>query len=359
MSTSRRFEAGQLHAVTRHLLEAAGTPRPIARVTAQVLVGANVVGHDSHGVLHMPRYLTEIEKGELQPAAEPQVVKETPVSLVIEGHEGHGHYGARWGMERAIKKAKESGACTTSFASLRHMGRLGEYAEMAARAGCIGLITYGTARAGGGSTLPYGGRRGAFGTNPIAVGAPTGDRVPFIMDFATSKIAVSKVFLARNGGKDLPPDCIVDKDGNPSTNPDDYGNGGYLAGFGEHKGFAIGLLTFVLGGLSGNINAAEGWMNGTLMQVIDVEAFLPLQTYQQGLRATLDGIKETPPAEGFDEVQVPGDFESCKRAERLAGGIEVPGPIVDQLVEWGEKLGVDVDGVRASREDTDIYRDQR
>ena len=136
MSTARRFEASQLHAITRHLLEAAGTPRPIGHVTAPVLVGANVAGHDSHGVLHMPRYLREIEKGELQPAAAPQVVKETPVSLMIAGHEGHGHYIARWGMEQTIEKAKESGVCNTSFVSLRHMGRLGEYAEMAARAGC-------------------------------------------------------------------------------------------------------------------------------------------------------------------------------------------------------------------------------
>ena len=84
---------------------------------------------------------------------------------------------------------------------------------------------------------------------------------------------------------------------------------------------------------------------------------MPLQTYQQGLRATLDGIKATPPAAGFDEVLVAGDFESRNRAQRLADGIEVPGPIVDQLVEWGEKLGVNADGVRASREDIALYGD--
>ena len=175
MSPSKRLSAPGLHALIRRLLMAAATPRHIADVVAEVLVNSNLAGHDSHGVLHLPRYLKSIADAQLDAAAEPAVVRETAASLVIDGRDGHGHYAARWGMRRLLEKAAENEICRASFRRIQHMGRLGEYAEMAAREGFIGIVLYGGS---GSCTLPYGGAEGALGTNPIAAGIPTAGGPP-------------------------------------------------------------------------------------------------------------------------------------------------------------------------------------
>ena len=337
MTGSHQFTPAHLRAIVRRLYTTAGAPRHIARTVARILVNSNLRGHDSHGVLHMPRYLAEIEEGKMDPAAEPSVVKETANTLLLDGCDGAGHYTAHAAMERAIEKARTGEICRVGFRRIRHIGRLGEYAEMAAASGCIGLVVY---SGGGGRILPYGGRVGAIGTNPIAVAYPTGDDAPFVLDFATCAIAVSKMLVARSKGEDLPEGCIVDKDGQPSVNPEDYFDGGYLCSFGGHKGYAIGLFVNLLGALAGEIDAGKGRMAGTVFLVIDIDSMTPLGTYQEGVRAFLDRVKATPPADGFDEVIVPGDFEYRSQVERLENGIEVPQPVCDEIESWARKLDV-------------------
>src|SRR5262249_25736276 len=156
----------------------------------------------------------------------------------------------------------------------------------------------------GGGILPHGGLQGRLGTNPIAVGAPTGDETPFVLDFATSTIADGKIRVARSRGADLPPGCIVDRHGNPSVKTADYDDGGFLLPFGGHKGYALSLLVCLLGGLAGTFDWERGSMGGAFMQVIAVNALTELPEYQRGVRAFLDGMKATPPASGFAEVLV-------------------------------------------------------
>ena len=336
MASSRRYTPDHLRAIVRRLYAAAGAPPHIARAVAEILVHSNLRGHDSHGVLHLPRYMAEIEEGSMDPAAEPSVVKETANTLLLDGHDGPGHYTARTGMERAIDKAKAAEICRVGFRRIRHIGRLGEYAEMAARAGCVGLVVY---SGSGQRILPYGGRVGAVGTNPIAVAFPTGDDAPFVLDFATSAIAVSKMLVAQSKGENLPEGCIVDKDGQPSVDPEDYFAGGYLCSFGGHKGYAIGLFVNLLAGLAGESDG-EGGLWGTVFLVLDIDSMTPLQDYQQDVRAFLNRVKATPPAAGFDEVMVPGDFEYRAQVERREQGIEVPQPICDKIEGWAQKLDV-------------------
>ncbi|MCZ6679937.1 MAG: Ldh family oxidoreductase [Candidatus Poribacteria bacterium] len=337
MGTTHCFQASHLHAITRQLLMAASTPRHIADEVAGILINANLAGHDSHGVLRLPGYLRSIEDGGLVPAAEPAFVNETANTVRVDGGHGFGHYTARKAMERGIEKTKEAAVCGMSLVRNEHIGRLGEYAEQAARAGRIGIITYGNGGRARGSTVPFGGAKGALGTNPISVGVPTGDDTPFIVDFATSVIAGGKIQFAHSRGADLPEGAIVDKHGNPSVKTADFYDGGSLLAFGLHKGYALSLLTCLLGGLSGTFDVEQGTMRGVFMQVINIDAFTPLETYQQGVRAFLDGIKSIPPAPGFDEVLVPGDFEQRSRLQRLADGIEVPDATYQQLQEWAEK----------------------
>lgn len=356
MGTTHRFQAAHLHALTRGLFTAAGAPRHIADVVAEILVNSNLTGHDSHGVLRIPAYLRGISEGRIAPAAEPKVVQETAISLLLDGNGGFGHYTARKAMDLAVQKAKQAEVCRVSFIRIGHMGRLGEYAEAAARAGCLGLLTYGSGGRNSGSTVPFGGAKGALGTNPIAIGIPTGDDTPFIIDFATSTVAEGKLQVARSKNADLPAGLIVDKHGAPSVRPADFYDGGYLLPFGGHKGYALSLLVCLLGGLSGNFNASKSAMGGMFMQVMDVSAFTSLDTYQRSVRAFLDGIKATPPAPGFAEVLVPGDFERRSRAERLTHGVELPGPICEQIREWADKLNVSLSEETVEPADVERYR---
>ena len=133
-----------------------------------------------------------------QPAAEPTFINETANTLRVDGGNGFGHYTARKAMARAIEKTKEADVCSVSLVRTGHIGRLGEYAEAAARAGCIGITTNGSGARDGGNIVPFGGASGALGTNPISVGVPTGDDTPFIIDFATSVIAGGKIMFAQS-----------------------------------------------------------------------------------------------------------------------------------------------------------------
>jgi LDH2 family malate/lactate/ureidoglycolate dehydrogenase len=324
-------------------------------VVAGILVNANLAGHDSHGVLRIPEYLRLVERGTVRVDAEPTVLEETASTLLLDGNDNFGHYTARLAMARAIEKARRSAICCVNLVRTGHIGRLGEYAEQAARAGCIGIVTVGWGQTGSGSTTPYGGARGAFGTNPIAFGVPTGDDVPFIVDYATSMVAEGKLRVARSKGEDLPEGYIVDRHGVPSVKPEDFYDGGFLLPFGNHKGYALSMLTCLLGGLSGRFDVERGTMGGAYLQVIDVAAFTPLEAYQQGVRAFLDGIRRTPPAPGFDAVLVPGDFEHRSRAQRLAHGVEVPNTIYRQIEECAGKLDVPLGEDAVSASDLERY----
>jgi uncharacterized oxidoreductase len=349
MRATHRFTADQLRSLTRRLFIAAGTPEPIAAAVTEILINANLAGHDSHGVIRIPSYLDGIEKGHIQPTAEPERVKQTAGTLLVDGRNGFGHYTAQRAMQWAIEKARWDEICCVSFIRTGHIGRLGEYAEMAAQAGCIGLVTVGGGSGTAGAILPYGGAKGRLSTNPMAVGVPTGDDTPFIIDFATSVIAAGKIMVARSKEADLPPGSIVDRQLKPSVKTADFDDGGFLLTFGGHKGYALSLLVCLLGGLAGPSQRQEGSMGGAFMQVIDVKAFTPLEEYQQGVRAFLDGIKATPPAPGFEEVLVPGDFEQRSRIQRLAHGIEVPETVVQQIGNWAGKLSVPMEIGTAER----------
>lgn len=343
MTQSNRHSASYLRRISRNLFAAAGTPDDIAAAVSEILVNANLAGHDSHGVQFVPTYLDRIEAGEIAQAARPEIVRESSTTMHVDGHLGFGHNMSRQSMQWAIDKARRAAVCCVTFENTTHIGRLGEYAEQAARAGCVTVITLGWAGSGGTQVVPFGGASCALGTNPIAVGIPTGDDAPFVIDFASSVIAGGKILVARDKGVDLPPGAVVDKDGRPSTDPSVYFDGGSLLPFGGHKGYALSLYFSLIGGLAGGFASEDSAMSGLFMQVYDVAAFSPLAEYQSQVRSVLDAVKATPPAPGFDEVLVPGDFESRSRQQRLAEGIEVPSDTFDKIEAWAEKLNVPLD----------------
>lgn len=341
-----RVDADALRAFAEELFLAAGTPSDIARRVARIVINADLSGHPSHGVFRIIGYMPAIERGHLVPDARPEILAaigaERQGAASVDAKRGWGHYAAEWSMALAIERAKETGIACVSLRNFSHIGRLGQYVEQAAAAGCIGMITLGEGGNGVGPAAPFGGTDPALLTNPFTIGAPTGDDAPFVSDFATTVVANGKIRVAREEGADLPPGAIVDKHHRPSVDPNDWFDGGQSVIFGGHKGYALSLATCLLGGLTGNFDPERRRMGGVFLAAIDVAAFQPLAEYAANVRAFLDGVTDNPPAEGFDEVLAPGEPERRSREEKLANGINVPDAVWCQLSEAAERLGVGI-----------------
>jgi uncharacterized oxidoreductase len=348
------YQPAYLHALSRRLFESAGATNEVGHIVANILVGANLTGHDSHGVLRVPTYMTRISDGIMNAGAEPTTVRESVTTLVLDGHQGPGHLTAYRAIHKAIEKARTSEICSVSFTRIEHIGRLGHYVEIAAREGFVGIAMVGRGAPNAMKVLPFGGKKGSLGTNPIAICIPTGDEVPFLLDIATSVIAEGKLQVARSKNEHVPENYIVDKNNVPTTDPNDFYNGGYLRTFGGHKGYAFSLAACLMGQLAGNYG--EGCPLGyAFMQVININAFTDLTGYQNGMRAFLNEIKKTEPADGVDEVQVPGEFEHHTRKDRLKHGIEIPDTINQQLLEWADHFKVPTNDSIITPEDKAYY----
>ena len=350
------YSAPHLQAFTGDILSASGVTAHIAEEVAEVLVGANLVGHDSHGLLRIPMYMKTMADGRMIPDAEPTGVDEKGNTVVMDGNGGNSIFTCKKATELAIERCKETGVSIVTFKRIEHIGRLGHYIKMAAQEGYVGFVTVGGGTAGKGAVLPHGSTAPTFGTNPLAWGIPTGDDTPFVLDYATSVVAEGKLRVARSKGLEVPDGTIVDKDGKPTNNPwDFYEPGGALLPFGAHKGSALLMLPCLLGTLGENYDFETGRAHGFFVMMLDVARFTDLETYQKSVRAFLDSIKATDPADGFDEVWAPGDFETHNRKRRLEEGIEVPDLILEELQEWEDRWGVELDSVVVREEDKERY----
>ncbi|MBI3329105.1 MAG: Ldh family oxidoreductase [Nitrospinae bacterium] len=323
------FTAEKLEQITSQAFHAAGTPEEDARTVAQLMVWANLVGHDSHGVIHIPRYVGQIKEGLIVPGAKPEILKETPSAAMIDGHWNFGHVVAKKGMEIAIEKARKTTIACISLANLNHIGRVGAYPTMAAQAGMAGIAC---CSSGGAARLvaPFGGRKALLATNPIAMAFPSRLDGPILLDFASSASAAGKIRLYRNRGQLLPENWIIDKEGRPSTDPNDFYAGGALLPVGGdqgHKGYALAFLIEILGGiLSRDGYAREGatrFSNGAFMIVIDINTFVPVSTLMEEIGDMTRFLKTSPPMAGVKEVLYPGEKEAKTERERHAKGIEV------------------------------------
>jgi uncharacterized oxidoreductase len=343
--------AAELRQVTETIFTAAGAPADLATEMGDALVGANLAGHDSHGVIRIPAYLRMIKEGQLDPKARPEVIKETATTALVDGKWTFGHVAAKYGTSVAIKKAKQSGTAAVSVVRCNHIGRLGQWASQAAAEDVIAMVTVGGggggSRGGGGAAAPFGGAERAFSTNPISIGMPGGETPDMLIDFATTVVAEGKLQVARAKGAPVPPGSILDKDGNPTTNAEDFYNGGMLLPFGGHKGYALAMFVEMLGGAftPGDEINGEGRRGGAVIWAVDAFAFRSKESYEQNADFVLQRIKKVKPAPGFNEVLIPGEPEANSAAERLKDGIPVADTTWQQIVEGGKSVGVDVEAL--------------
>lgn len=331
------------------LFETAGVGQREARIVARSLVGANLRGYDSHGVMRIPFYIRAIREGRVKSAQALRVERETPAVLVCDGGWGLGQVLARDLMERLIVKARTVGVACGTLRQAAHIGRVGEYSEMAAEAGLAAIICA-NGHGSGQRVAPVGGKAGRLGTNPLSIGMPGGKEGPFILDFGTSATAEGKVRVKRIAGQSVPAGWILDADGNPTTDPNKlYGDppGSILPMGGDqaYKGFGLAFMIEMLtGGLSGGQCAHPGAPPPVGNDVLFLVLAPDLLGGQRHLLAQISVlepfVRETPRREGVDRITLPGDPERDLLARRQAQGIPLDDGNWAELEKLAGELGV-------------------
>jgi hydroxycarboxylate dehydrogenase B len=345
----KTLKTADLTGFAESLFIAAGLDRHEACIVAESLVGANLRGYDSHGVMRIPFYVAAIKEGRVRPGQPLIVERETPAALVCNGNWGLGQVLSRALIERLIAKALVTGVACGTLRQAAHIGRLGEYSEIAADRGFAAIICA-NGHGRGQRVAPVGGTRGRLSTNPLSIGMPGGKEGPFILDFSTSATAEGKVRVKKIAGEPVPLGWILDPDGNPTTDPNQlYGNpaGSILPMGGDqaYKGFGLAFMIDLLtGGLSGgrcaHPDAPPPLGNDVLFIVLDPRQFGGMEHLREQIAVLEPHVRETPRRAGVDRITLPGDPERTLLARRQAEGIPLDDGNWTELVKLAETLGV-------------------
>ncbi|MFN4088942.1 MAG: malate/lactate/ureidoglycolate dehydrogenase [Alphaproteobacteria bacterium] len=349
------IDAAKLAHLVADIFRRAGCSDAEAERIGRYLVSANLVGHDSHGVVRVPRYVQQLRDGRVVADRTVAVIRETPVMAVLDGQYGFGQTVAPQAVRIGIDKAAQNGLAIVSLRHAGHVGRVGDWAELAAEAGQVSIHFVNAA----GSVLvaPFGGVDKRFSTAPFCVGVPRPGDTPLILDFATSIVAEGKVLVAAKGGKPIPEGALIEPDGRltsdpatlygdagPDAPPDKRENRGAIRAMGEHKGSGLALMCELLGGaLTGNGAAGplpRPFSNGMLSIYMTVEAFDAGGGFAQEMAAYLDFVREARPAELGGEVLLPGEVEDRTRRRRRAEGVPLPDEAWRGIAVTAREVGV-------------------
>ncbi len=332
-----------------HVLSAAGASDGNARIVADHLANANLAGHDSHGFIRITQYVADIRNGTIDARAEPVVAQDHGGLVQMDGNGAFGQVVAASATRLAIERARRNGVATVTMTNLDHTGRIGTYPEMAAAEGMAAIMVTGVVGgASGMNVAPFGGTKRKLGTNPIAIGFPYLPDSPVLLDFATSVTAEGKLRVYRNRGHSLPSAWVIDKDGDPSDDPNDYYDGGSILPLGGiesgHKGYALSVMVALLGAIAGGLGFpqrdVESGANGSSITVIDVGKLSPQEAVRSRVGRTIDVIKDTPLAKGASDVLYPGEMEANTRRERMANGVEIEQATWEPVAALIDELGV-------------------
>ncbi len=325
-----------------------------AETVARHLIDANLAGHDSHGVGMLPAYMNGVAAGELHTDAKAEIIQDKGPFLLVDGNQGFGQMVAKQAMGFAIERAREQHIAVLSLRNCFHIGRIGAWGEMAARAGFIS-IHYVNALSPNSIVAPFGGSDSRFTTNPYCTAIPATEAHPmFVLDMATSHIAHGKARVAYLKGVEVPDNCLIDHEGNPTNDPNVlfHEPKGALRSTGLHKGYGLALVCDMLAGSFSGGGAygrerlkANRVINNMLAILIDPDVFDMGEEFFADIDRYRDWVTASPPAPGVDEVMFPGDPERKARAIREANGIEIDDGSWSQLMNTAEAVGVSHDEV--------------
>jgi uncharacterized oxidoreductase len=342
------FSTAYLHRVGVELFCACGAPPEEAAIVADELVEASLMGLESHGVTRYIWYTEEILNGKIRPGAPVRIIRETPSTAIVDCGFNFGAVSARRMVAIVCEKAQQAGVACVISQNSHHVGRLGAYTQKVAERGLFCFATANSSKHGH-WVVPWGGREGRLATNPLSYAAPTHGR-PVVMDMSTSMISEGKIRVLMYEGKPLPPNCIQDADGYPTTDPEKfYGPPhGTILPFGSelgYKGFGLGLLVEILSGIMAGMESTcdHPYINGLCLIAINPVAFCGAERLKDLMDDLSRYITTTPPAPGYSEVVMPGTLDFRMREKRLIEGIPLPEETWRRIVETAKRVGVIVE----------------
>jgi uncharacterized oxidoreductase len=343
-----RVAVAELRSFVAAMFRASGSDAAEATLVGDHLVDANLAGHDSHGVIRVPKYLDWHARGMVLANRHATIVRESAGHAVVDGQFGYGQVIGREAMDLAIAKARQSGLCAIAIRNAGHLGRIGAWAEQAAQAGLASLHFVNTSGFGI-LVAPHGGSDRRLSANPIAAGAPGSDGVPLVLDMSTSAIAEGKIQVARNRGELLPPGCTIDSEGRPTQDPAVfYGPPpGALLPIGGHKGYGLSVFCEIFagaltgGGTTHPENPTAGRLvNNMLSLVFDAEAFCGAQAFRDEIDRLAAWVRASPPATEGGEVLLPGELERRNRARLVHDGLALDAVTRSLIAESARKLSI-------------------
>ncbi|MDX1432245.1 MAG: Ldh family oxidoreductase [Gammaproteobacteria bacterium] len=346
----------------------AGCSRAEAARVAARLAGANLRGHDSHGVIRTPRYLGWLDDGLMVPGRDISIERETDNIAIIDGNYGFGQTVGEQTVAIGVTKALAHGVGVTALKNSGHLGRIGDWAELAAESNVVSIHMVNVR----GSLLvaPFGGTERRMGTSPFCAGIPRPGLPPIVLDFATSLVAEGKALVALRGGAPLPEGALIRPDGSYTSDPSplygdiapgryaDPGTGpGALCPFGLHKGSGLNFLMEMMAGALGGSGTAGAvgeprrrFCNGMFSLYFAVEAFHGDEWFANEVRSYVEFVKSSKPIEPGGEVLVPGEKELRTMAARLERGLPLSETAWQDILGGARKVGMGEDDIRRALE---------
>jgi uncharacterized oxidoreductase len=345
----RTVAAPKLVALVDAIMRAAGCNDIEAATIARRLADSNLVGHDSHGVLRVGRYLEWMRNGWVKANQTPTIVFESDAIAIVDGNRGFGQVVGEFAGGRGIQKAARTGIAMIGLRNCGHLGRVGDWAELAASADQVSLHFLNTSS--GLRVAPFGGSDRRLSTNPITIGIPVAGGDPVIMDMTTSMAAEGKLMVALNRGESVPEGWIIDSQGRATTDPKDFYAGGALLTVGGHKGSGLSIVTDLLAGAIATGKSSDPsdqiLRNNMLSIYIAPEVYDAQGTVAQEVARFLDWVKASPPLRPGVPVLLPGEIERKTRAERTAQGIPIDAKTRTDLIAAAVSVGIARDEAEA------------
>jgi hydroxycarboxylate dehydrogenase B len=342
------FRQAPLTRAIEAIVAAGGSEPREARLVAENLVTANLLGHDSHGIGMIPRYVNALLEGGLFANRHLRIALDAGALVALDGCQGYGQAIGVEAMELAIARARSYGSCVMTLANAHHLGRIGHWAEMAVDQRLVAIhfvnvISHARVAA-------YGGADARFGTNPLCIGIPLPGEPPFLLDMATSAVAQGKMRVAHNKGEKVAAGLLIDDRGRPTDDPR-YAVVpplGAILPFGAHKGYGIALACELLGGaLSGGgtwhygESSKQRVLNGMLAILIDPARLGTAERFASEAREFLAWLRRSAVVPESGKVRIAGEPEREYRAARSRDGIPVDSATWEEILAAGDKLRLD------------------
>lgn len=345
-TTGLRFDVRELHGFCVGTLAAAGLAPGHAATVADALVQAECRGASSHGLIRLPFLIARLRDGGANLRPRPRVLTEAPAMAVIDADRALGMIGAAEGMRIAIEKARNAGVGVATVRNSDFVGTCAHSAMLALDAGMIGM----TWTNGHPGMAPWGGRRNGIGNNPVAFAIPGGSGPPVVLDIAMSVVAGGKVRHAARTGRDIPTGWVVDAEGNDTTDPNDFSDGGALLALG-HKGYGLAVIGEVLGGVLAGaaiLGGVQQWFtatqspvnNGHFHMALDIARFIPPEDFARTMDELRATLAETPRRPGVEAIVLPGDGAARRAAACADRGVELPAAVAADLHDVAASCGV-------------------